>query len=109
MAAITRLNIVNPAANTNTIAFTSTGPFLVAVIATNKSTTTNSSFSVWIAPGGTDTEGGRGYIAANLPLTISNTYETIRFVVNATDVVRVQATTADVSFTIVGIDQTDAI
>lgn len=104
-AAIERLNIVNPSANTNTVAFTSTGAYLVAVIATNKSSTNNASFSVWIAPGGTDTAGGRGYIASNLPLSVSNTYETIRFAANSGDVVRVEATTADISFTVVGIDQ----
>lgn len=106
MSAIARLNIVNPAADTNSIAFTSTGPYLVAVIATNKSETTNAKISVWIAPEGTDTEGGRGYIAHGIPLSVAKTYETIRFAVNNTDVIRVQATTADVSFTVVGIDQT---
>lgn len=105
MAAIERLNIVNPAANTGTSAFTSDSTFLVSVIATNKSATTNAEFSVWIAPSGDDTSTGRGYMAANLPLSISNTYETIRFAVNNTDVVYVQATTANVSFTVVGIDQ----
>jgi GDPmannose 4,6-dehydratase len=77
------------------------------VIATNKSTTTNASISVWIAPLGTDTESGRGYVAYNLPLTISNTYETIRFPVINTDQVRVEASTANVSFIIAGIDQLD--
>jgi hypothetical protein len=105
MAAIERLNIVNPAANTNTAAFTSDGAFFVSVIATNKSATANALISVWVAPGGTDTAGGRGYIASNLPLPVSNTYETIRFAANSTDVVRVEASTADVSFTVVGIDQ----
>ncbi len=105
-AAIERLNIVNPAANTNSVAFTSDSAFLVSVIATNKSTTSNALISVWIAPSGSDTAGGRGYIASNLPLSVSNTYETIRFAVNSTDVVRVEASTADVSFTVVGIDQT---
>jgi hypothetical protein len=105
MAAIERLNIVNPDANTNTVGFTSDGAYMMSVIATNKSTTQNAILSVWIAPGGTDTEGGRGYIASNLPLTVSDTYETIRFAVNVSDVVRVEADTANVSFTLQGIDQ----
>ena len=104
-AAIERLSIINPAANTHSVAFTSTGAYLVSVIATNKSTTVNAEISVWIAPGGSDTSTGRGYIASNLPLSVSNTYETIRFAVNENDVVRVEATTANVSFTVVGIDQ----
>jgi hypothetical protein len=107
MAAIERLAIVNPAANAANTAFTSDSTFLISVIATNKSTTTNAVISVWIAPLGTDTEGGRGYVAYNLPLTISNTYETIRFPIINTDLVRVEASTANVSFIIAGIDQLD--
>lgn len=106
MAAIARLAISNPAASTNTVAFSSNAAYLVSIIATNKSTTDNSKISVWIAPGGVDTESGRGYMAANVPLTISNSYETFRFALNNTDVVRVESTTANVSFTVQGIAQT---
>lgn len=107
MAAIERLAIVNPAANTANAAFTSDSTFLISVIATNKSTTNNALISVWISPLGVDTEGDRGYVAYELPLSVSNTYETIRFPVINTDVVRVQASTANVSFIIAGIDQLD--
>lgn len=107
MAAIERLAIVNPAANTANAAFTSDSTFLVSVIATNKSTTNNALISVWISPLGVDSEGGRGYVAYELPLSVSNTYETIRFPVINTDVVRVEASTANVSFIIAGIDQLD--
>lgn len=108
MAAIERLNISNPSANTNTSLFTSDGAYLMSVIVTNKSTTDNAVFSVWIAPLGDDTTSGRGYIAANLPLAVTNTYETIRFAVNSTDVVRVEASTSNLSFTAQGIDQPNA-
>ena len=94
-------------ANTANVAFTSDSTFLVSVIATNKSTTNNALISVWISPLGVDSEGGRGYVAYELPLSVSNTYETIRFPVINTDVVRVQASTANVSFIIAGIDQLD--
>jgi len=107
VAAIERLAIVNPAANTANAAFTSDSTFLISVIATNKSTTNNALISVWISPLGVDTEGDRGYVAYELPLSVSNTYETIRFPVINTDVVRVQASTANVSFIIAGIDQLD--
>ena len=106
MAAIERLAISNPEANTNTSIFTSSGTYLASVIAANKSTTENATISVWVAPLGSDTAGGRGYIAANVPLSVSNSYETFRFSVNNTDVVHVEASTANVSFTIQGIDQT---
>ncbi len=107
MAAIERLAIVNPSANTANAAFTSDSTFLISVIATNKSTTNNALISVWISPLGVDSEGGRGYVAYELPLSVSNTYETIRFPVINTDVVRVQASTANVSFIVAGIDQLD--
>ena len=106
MAAIARLGIANPLANANTTSFTSNGAYLVSVIATNKSATENAQVSVWIAPLGNDTAGGRGYIASNVPLSVSNSYETYRFAINNTDVVKVEATTDHVSFTIQGIDQT---
>ena len=106
MAAIERLAISNPAANANTTLFTSDGAYLVSVIATNKSSTENALISVWIAPLGSDSAGGRGYMASNIPLPVSNSYETFRFAINNTDVVKVEATTANVSFTIQGIDQT---
>ena len=107
VAAIERLAIVNPSANTANAAFTSDSTFLISVIATNKSTTNNALISVWISPLGVDSEGGRGYVAYELPLSVSNTYETIRFPVINTDVVRVQASTANVSFIVAGIDQLD--
>ena len=107
MAAIERLAIVNPSANTANAAFTSDSTFLISVIATNKSTTENALVSVWVSPLGVDSAGGRGYVAYDLPLSISNTYETVRFPVISTDVVRVQASTANVSFIIAGIDQLD--
>jgi hypothetical protein len=106
VAAIERLAIVNPSANTANAAFTSDSTFLISVIS-NKSTTNNALISVWISPLGVDSEGGRGYVAYELPLSVSNTYETIRFPVINTDVVRVQASTANVSFIVAGIDQLD--
>ena len=105
MAAIKRLAIVNPSASTANTAYTSASTFLISVIATNKSNTENALISVWVSPLGVDSAGGRGYVAYNLPLNISNTYETIRFPVIATDLVRVEASTANVSFIIAGIDQ----
>lgn len=104
-AAIERLGIANPLANASTILFTSDSTYFLSVIATNKSSTENAQVSVWIAPLGNDAAGGRGYIASAIPLSISNTFETIRFAVNNTDIVKVEATTAHVSFTIQGIDQ----
>ena len=104
-ASIERLAIVNPAADSNTVAFTSDSTFLVSVIATNKSSQDNASISIWVAPLGNDTANGRGYIVSNLAVSYSNSYETFRFAMNNTDVLRVLSSTADVSFYVQGIDQ----
>jgi hypothetical protein len=104
-ASIERLAIINPAASTNTIAFTADSTFLVSVIATNKSNQNNATISIWVAPLGNDTAGSRGYIVSNLSVSYSNSYETFRFAMNNTDVLRVESSTADVSFYVQGIDQ----
>lgn len=104
-ASIERLAISAPSAATNTVAFTADSTFLVSVIATNKSTQNNASISIWVAPSGVDTESGRGYIVSNLALTYSNSYETFRFAMNNTDVLRVLSSTSDVCFYVQGIDQ----
>jgi hypothetical protein len=104
-ASIERLAIVNPAASTNSVAFTADSAFLVSVIATNKSTQNNATISIWVAPLGNDTANGRGYIVSQLGVSYSNSYETFRFAMNNTDVLRVEASTADVCFYVQGIDQ----
>lgn len=104
-ASIERLGISAPAAASNTVAFTASSTYLVSVIATNKSTQNNASVSIWVAPNGNDTAAGRGYIVSNLTLSYSNSYETFRFAMNSTDVLRVLSSTADVSFYVQGIDQ----
>lgn len=104
-ASIERLAIVAPAAATNSVAFTADSTFLVSVIATNKSSQNNATISIWVAPLGNDASSGRGYIVSNLALSYSNSYETFRFAMNNTDVLRVLSSTADVSFYVQGIDQ----
>lgn len=108
MAAIERLSIVNATGATDTTAFTSTGAYFASVVVTNKSTSANDVFSVWIAPEGDDSAGERGYIAANVPLAVNQTFETIRFALNVTDVLKVRAGTSNLSFIVQGIDQPNA-
>jgi len=105
MATITRLAVSNPAEDTETLAFTSTSTYLVSIIATNKSPGEASRIFVWIAPLNDNTESGRGYIAHNLTLEPSNTYETFKFSVINTDRIYVKATNGHTSFVISGVDQ----
>jgi hypothetical protein len=105
MAEITRLAISNPAEDTDAVAFTSASTYLVSVIATNKSQVESSRVYVWIAPLNDNTESSRGYIAHNLTLEPSNSYETYRFAVINTDKIYVKATNGHTSFVVNGIDQ----
>ena len=105
MAAITRLAVVNPAADTETLAFTAASTYLVSVIATNTSPAEASRVYVWIAPLNDNDEVDRGYVAHHITLDPSNSYETFKFAVINTDKIYVKAVNGHTSFIINGIDQ----
>ena len=105
MSLITRLAISNPADDTATVGFTSTSTYLVSVIATNKSAYESSRIYIWIAPLNDNTEGNRGYVAHNITLDPSNSYETFKFAVINTDKIYVKATNGHTSFVINGVNQ----
>jgi hypothetical protein len=106
-ASIKRLAIANPAAGaTGTKVFDSDSEHLVSVIVTNKSSTV-ATFSIWIAPAGVNDEAGRGYIAKEQYSATSNSFETFKFPLNIDDDLYVAASTANLSFTVVGVDQLD--
>lgn len=107
MAGIERLAVARLASatsySTGTTLFTSTDYYLVSVIATNTSAT-DAEIYVYVVPSGSS-ETGYGLIAYKLSVPAYNTYETFRFGVNPTDVVKV-AGPAGVAFYLQGIDQT---
>lgn len=106
-ASIKRLAIANPAAGaTGVKIFDSDSEHLVSVIVTNKSSVV-STFSIWIAPAGVTDEAGRGYIAKEQYSAASNSFETFKFPLNTDDDLYVAASTASLSFTVVGVDQLD--
>lgn len=106
-ASIKRLAIANPIAGaTGSKIFDSDSEHLVSVIVTNKSAVV-ATFSIWAAPGGVNTESERGYIAKNQYSAPANSFETFRFPLNTDDDLYVAASTADLSFTVVGVDQLD--
>ena len=107
--AISRLAVSNPSADTNTLMYTRTGSrdALTSIIATNKSST-DATIRVWVVPFGQDsTPANHATIAYDSAVGGNNSLETFRFPVTPNDKVYVRASTADVSFTLSGIDNTN--
>jgi hypothetical protein len=101
--AVTRLSSTVAYGSSGTTAFTSTDYYLVSVIATN-TTATDAEIYVYVIPSGAS-ETGYGLIAHKLIVPAYNIYETFRFGVNPTDVIKV-AGPSGMAFYVQGIDQT---
>ena len=107
--AISRLAVSNPAQNTDTLIYTRSGSrdALASIIATNKSST-DATIRVWVIPSGQDAvPANHATIAYNSSVAGNNSLETFRFPVTPNDKVYVRASTADISFTLSGIDNTN--
>ena len=105
--AIQRMGVSNPAANTNTLIFTSTAGYLTSVIATNKGAAA-STIRAWVVPSGATVASQYAYMLYNVALPIANSIESHRFAISNGDTVYVSATTADVSFSLNGIYDSSA-
>jgi hypothetical protein len=80
---------------------------LASIIATNKSSTA-ATIRVWVVPSGQDsTPANHATIAYDSTVGGNNSLETFRFPVTPNDKVYIRASTADVSFTLSGIDNTN--
>jgi hypothetical protein len=101
--AITRLALANPSANTDTLLYTSTRNALVSIIVTNKSISSTASVRIWIKPSGASTESEYAYLAYDVVVPIINTLETFRVPVISGDQVYVRSSTANASFSLNGI------
>jgi hypothetical protein len=101
--AVTRLSSTVAYGSSGTTAFTSTDYYLVSVIATN-TTAADAEIYVYVIPSGAS-ETGYGLIAHKLIVPAYNSYETFRFGVNPTDVIKV-AGPSGMAFYVQGIDQT---
>jgi hypothetical protein len=107
--AISRLAVSNPAQNTDTLMYTRTGSrdALASIIATNKSSGA-ATIRVWVIPFGQDaTPANHATIAYDSAVDGNNSLETFRFPVTPNDKVYIRSSTADVSFTLSGIDNTN--
>ena len=107
--AISRLAVSNPAQNTDVLLYTRSGSrdALASIIATNKSST-DATIRVWVVPFGQDSvPANHATIAYNSTVVGNNSLETFRFPVTPNDKVYIRSSTADVSFTLSGIDNTN--
>lgn len=106
MAGIQNLAIYDAASSSvfgsGATAWTSTGNYLVSVIATNTTATDAEIYVTLKTAAGSETAGA--LIAHKLPLPAYNSYETFRFGVNNTDVIKV-AGSAGVRYFVQGIEQ----
>lgn len=107
---ITRLGLVNPDANTDTVLATFDDPHLVSVIAASKSVTATplTKVTIWVAPSNSVIQSQYAYIGFNINLSLGQSFETFRFAVNAGDTLYVRSTVSTVSFSCSGIIQGDA-
>ena len=107
--AISRLAVSNPSSATDTLIYTRSGSrdALVSIIATNKSSDT-ATIRIWVVPSGQDAvPENHATIAYNTTVSGNNSLETFRFPVTPNDKVYIRSSTADVSFTLSGIDNTN--
>ena len=101
--AVSRLSSTVAYGSSGTTLFTSADYYLVSVVATN-TTAADVQVYVYVIPSGAS-ETGYGLIAYNLTIPAYNSYETFRFGVNPTDVIKV-AGPSGVAFYLQGLDQT---
>jgi len=106
---ISRLGLVNPAANTDVVLYNAADSRLVSVTVANKSVTATPllKVSIWIVPEGATVAAQYAYICYNLTVSLGQSFETFRFAVQNGDDIYVRATTANASFVMNGILQTD--
>ena len=107
---ITRLGLVNPDANTDTVLASFDDPHLVSVIAASKSVTATplTKVTIWVVPSNATIQAQYAYIAFNINLSLGQSFETFRFAVNSGDSLYVRSTVSTVSFSCSGIIQGDA-
>lgn len=109
--AIIRLGVVNPSANSATIAATVSNSHLVSVIIANKSTNASPVMkaNVYVVPQGATGVSQYAYVCANLIVGSGQSFETFRFALNANDALYVSTNTDDASFSVYGLLQSEDV
>jgi hypothetical protein len=108
---ITRLGIVNPAANADEALVNFTGAHLVSVVASNKANvaTPITKVTIYVVPANATITAQYAYICSNLIIAVGQSFETFRFAVNAGDTLYVRSSTNTASFSCSGIPQEDDV
>jgi hypothetical protein len=105
--AITRLAISNPAANSDILMHTAVRSAVASVIATNKGSV-SANISVWIVPSGQDANSSAWmHIASAVTMDAGNSMETFRFPLVSSDKIYIRSTTANVSFSLNALYETN--
>jgi len=105
--AISRLATSNPVSNTDILLYTGSRTILTSVIATNKSSDP-ATIRVWVVPLDQDSApANHVFISYDVSIGGNDTLETFRFPVLLGDKVYVRASTANISFSLSGIDDTN--
>jgi hypothetical protein len=108
---LSRISSVNPEANSDTLFLNSFASYLVAVIASNQSSTTEARFSVWVEPfeyspiTSGEEEEYRAYIIKDGILPPAGSYESWRFAVGIEDKIFVKSNNGKVSFSLEAVIQ----
>jgi hypothetical protein len=108
---ISRLGVLQPAADTPTVLATFTQPHLVSVTVANValSNLPALAITVWVIPSGQTDANKYSYVCRGLSVGIGQAFETFRFAIEAGDALFIQATTDSASFTVIGIPQEDSV
>jgi hypothetical protein len=108
---ITRLGIVNPAANTDSALVNFTGAHLVSVVVANKANvaTPVTKATIWVVPANATVAAQYAFICSNLIVAVGQSFETFRFAVNPGDSLYVRSSTSTTSFSCSGIPQEDDV
>lgn len=105
--AISRLAISNPISASDTLLYTGVRTILASVIATNKHTA-DSTVRVWVVPLDQDnTPAAWHHVSYDTEIKVADSLETFRFPIMVGDKVYVRASTANISFMLSGIDDTN--
>lgn len=105
--AITRLGVSTPSANTDTLMHTAVRAAVESIIITNKNTS-SVTVSVWIVPDGEELNSSNwAYIASNVVIESGNSMETFRFPAQIGDEIYIRSNSADVSFSLNALYETN--
>ena len=107
---IQRLGLSNPAANEDTVLYSSTANYLVSVVIANKAinATPLTKVSVWVVPSNATIAAQYAYIASNLTVSVGQSFETFRFGINSGDTIYVRTSVNQTSFSVNGVAQEDS-